>query len=370
MMEWEEGGSRLRTPRSDNAPCLRMEVERLAIAVAPGVRSPTALVALPDSVRTTLLRLVEEHGPGGTPPRRALAVALGGCSPRMRRQAMSWLRQGHAALPEPLDLRQASGRRGRIPGWIPLRAEPGSPWFIDYLLPEQVERLVPARRCRRLPDGSTVLPGAHARRLSHAELRRYLLTRDGNICALCGRPIGHQPTVEHLVPRALAPLWTEQDPLPADHRLWAMAAAHRACNEARGCDPRLPPCPGSPQLKLSRWVLSRVLPGSVRSKQEVSGFVQLAHLLGPDERRAAWRYLRRLWTARPAVQAHVYRDRVLAYRGGRVLGLPAALRAPETVAWLRAQLRAGRTPVPQSVLALSQMPSQHWSQACDRLRFL
>ncbi len=370
----EPDGGRRRAPpgmpQIENAPRLRMEVERLAIAVSPGMRSPTALVALPVSVRARLLRLVEKHGPGGTPSRRALAIILGGCSPRVRRQAMSWLLQGHVAFPVPLDLRLQGGRPGRTPGWIPLRSEPESPWFIDYLLPEQIDRLCSGRHCRRLPDGSVVLSGARGWRLNRTDLRRYLLMRDGSTCALCGRVICRQPTVEHLIPRALAPLWSERDPLPAAHRLWAMAPAHRRCNEARGCAPHLPECSANPQVRLSRWALSRLLPGSVSSVQEVSGFVQLAHLLTPDQRRPAWRYLRRLWVERPAALAHIYRNRILAYRGGRVLALPAALGTPEAVAWLRAQLRAGRAPVPQSVVALGRWPAQHWRLACTRLHFL
>jgi len=345
-----------------------MEVGRLAIAVAPGTRSHAALVALPVPVRTTLAHLVAQHGPEAILPRRALAAALTGCSPRQRRKALSWLLQGHYVLPDPIDLREAAGTRGR--DWIPFRAEPGSPWFIDYLLPTQVDRLVAARQCRRLPDGSVVRPSGRMWQLRHVDLRRYLLARDGDTCALCGHPIGHQPTVEHLVPQVLAPLWADRDPLPTGRRLWAMAPAHRGCNQQRGCSTLLPMVRCSPQLHLSHWVLSRVLPASAQSTQEVSGFLQLSRLVPPDERKAVWRSLRRVWGSRPAAQAYVFRGSILAYRGGRVLALPLALRAPEPLAWLRAELRAGRVPAPQSVLALAQAPSQNWRQAFARLRFL
>lgn len=265
-----------------------------------------------------------------------------------------------------MDLRHSVGD----PAWIPLRAAPGSRWFIDYLLPGQLQHLVAAGRCRRLPDGSAVPAGARARRQSRGQLRHYLLTRDGRVCALCGRPVRRQPTVEHLVPRALARLWNERDPLPPDHRLWTMAPAHRSCNQARGCGPLLPLRRGSPQLALSHWALGGLLPGGVRTSAEVAAFAQLAGLLPPGERRAAWAHLRRLFAARPGLQAHVYRGRLLAYRNGRALALPAALRQPANLAWLRAQLRAGAQPVLQSVQATRGLAPEQWEQAACGVRFL
>ncbi len=344
----------------------RMEVELLGAAVSSVKLLPT-LVSLPESVRASLSELLATHGSGAL-PRRELAVALADCSPRQRRQALAWLLQGKPPAPEPMDLRRHIGPPSA--NWVPFRPEPGSPWIVDYLLPAQLERLTAARYCRRLADGGAVPLGRRGWQFSHNELRRYLLTRDGAVCALCGKAIHHQATIEHLIPQALAPLWADVDPLPPECWLWAMAPAHRACNERRGCAPHLPKGTASPQLRLSRDVLRRLLPGGIRSSQEATGFYQLSRLVPPHARKAVWRYLHSRFRRSSERMVHLYRGELLAYRTGRVLALPAVLRTPEAVRWLRGELLAGRVPVPNSVTALGPLPAKCLAQARARLRFV
>ena len=348
-------------------PPVRMEVGLLGIAAMPPVKVLPALVALPASARSSLTEILAMH-PSGPLPRRELAAALADCSPRQRRQALSWLLQGKPPAPDPIDLRRAVGAGS--PRWIPFRPEPGSPWTLDYLLPEQLARLSAARYSRRLADGSAVPLGRRGWQFSHNELRRYLLVRDGGVCALCGNAIHHQATIEHLVPQALAPLWADRDPLPPESWLWSVAPAHRLCNERRGCAPHLPEESVSPQVRLSRAVLRRLLPGGVRSSQEATGFYQLSRLVPAHARKAVWRYLRGRLRCSGGRAVHLYHDRLLAYRTGRILALPPVLRTPEAVRWLRSELRAGRVPAPHSVTALGPMPAKSLAQARARLRFL
>ena len=101
----------------------------------------------------------------------------------------------------------------------------------------------------------------------------------------------------------------------------------------------------------------------------MAGYLQLCRLVGAGHRRAAWRYLGRIWADRPDQRAHAYRGVILAYRGGRILGLPPALRTPEALVWLRGRLRTGAVPVPQSIDAVGLLLPQQWHLACARLRF-
>lgn len=356
-----------RNPGHRTMPTDRMEVGLLGIAAVPPVKVLPALVALPESARSSLAQLLAAHRPGSL-SRRELASALADCSPRQRRQALAWLLQGKPPVPDPVDLRRALGTGN--PHWLAFRPQPGNPWTIDYLLPEQLDRLAAAHYARRLADGSAVPLGRRGWQFSHNELRRYLLTRDGGICALCGKGIHHQATIEHLVPQALAPLWADEDPLPPEFWLWSMAPAHRLCNERRGCAPRLPSTCTSPQVRLSRAVLRRLLPGEVHSSQETTGFYQLSRLVPRQARKAVWRYLRGRFRRHSERMAHLYRGELLAYRTGRVVALPPVLQTPEAVRWLRRELVAGRVPAPHSVTALAPMPAKSWPQARARLRFL